>query len=140
MRLGLSTTRSCVVSTCETITRERAEHACCTAHLRALISSAVFSMAANKYSGGSAGGFTVLACLAFMDVFAAGASHYGVADLEMLARDTHKFESRYVRTVLETSKMLRAFLPPMEMRSFACVERGRFVASARARVRMWRRG
>ncbi len=46
--------------------------------------------------GGSAGGFTVLACLAFRDVFAAGADHYGVADLEALARDTHKFESRYL--------------------------------------------
>jgi dipeptidyl aminopeptidase/acylaminoacyl peptidase len=46
--------------------------------------------------GGSAGGFTTLAALAFHDVFAAGASHYGVADLEVLARDTHKFESRYL--------------------------------------------
>jgi dipeptidyl aminopeptidase/acylaminoacyl peptidase len=46
--------------------------------------------------GGSAGGFTTLAALAFTDVFAAGASLYGVADLELLARDTHKFESRYL--------------------------------------------
>jgi dipeptidyl aminopeptidase/acylaminoacyl peptidase len=46
--------------------------------------------------GGSAGGFTTLAALAFHDVFAAGASHYGVADLAVLARDTHKFESRYL--------------------------------------------
>ena len=46
--------------------------------------------------GGSAGGFTVLAALAFTDGFAAGASHYGVADLELLARDTHKFEARYL--------------------------------------------
>ncbi len=46
--------------------------------------------------GGSAGGFTTLAALAFRDVFGAGASHYGVADLEALARDTHKFESRYL--------------------------------------------
>jgi len=47
--------------------------------------------------GGSAGGFTTLAALAFRpDVFAAGASHYGVGDLEALARDTHKFESRYL--------------------------------------------
>ena len=46
--------------------------------------------------GGSAGGFTTLAALAFRPgVFAAGSSHYGVADLEALARDTHKFESRY---------------------------------------------
>jgi dipeptidyl aminopeptidase/acylaminoacyl peptidase len=46
--------------------------------------------------GGSAGGFTTLAALAFHDVFAAGASHYGVADLGVLAEDTHKFESRYL--------------------------------------------
>jgi dipeptidyl aminopeptidase/acylaminoacyl peptidase len=46
--------------------------------------------------GGSAGGFLVLACLAFTDAFAAGADLFGVADLELLARDTHKFESRYL--------------------------------------------
>jgi dipeptidyl aminopeptidase/acylaminoacyl peptidase len=46
--------------------------------------------------GGSAGGFTTLAALAFHDVFSAGASHFGVADLEALARETHKFESRYL--------------------------------------------
>ncbi len=45
--------------------------------------------------GGSAGGFTVLASLAFGDVFAAGACSYGIADLSVLAADTHKFESRY---------------------------------------------
>jgi dipeptidyl aminopeptidase/acylaminoacyl peptidase len=46
--------------------------------------------------GGSAGGFTTLAALTFQDVFSAGASHYGIADLGALARDTHKFESRYL--------------------------------------------
>jgi dipeptidyl aminopeptidase/acylaminoacyl peptidase len=46
--------------------------------------------------GGSAGGFTVLAALAMRDVFAAGASYFGVADLSALAADTHKFESRYL--------------------------------------------
>jgi len=47
-------------------------------------------------SGGSAGGYTVLAALTFHDVFKAGASHYGIGDLMALAGDTHKFESRYV--------------------------------------------
>ncbi len=47
-------------------------------------------------TGGSAGGYTTLACLAFRDVFRGGASHFGVSDLEALARDTHKFESRYL--------------------------------------------
>ena len=46
--------------------------------------------------GGSAGGFTTLAALTFHEVFAAGASHYGVADLGVLAAETHKFESRYL--------------------------------------------
>lgn len=50
--------------------------------------------------GGSAGGYTVLSALAFHDVFAAGASRYGVADLEALATDTHKFESRYLDTLI----------------------------------------
>ncbi|MBK6961630.1 MAG: S9 family peptidase [Gammaproteobacteria bacterium] len=46
--------------------------------------------------GSSAGGYTVLAALTFADVFRAGASLYGIGDLEALARDTHKFESRYL--------------------------------------------
>ena len=47
-------------------------------------------------TGGSAGGYTVLAALAGRDVFKGGASHYGVSDVAALARDTHKFESRYL--------------------------------------------
>ena len=46
--------------------------------------------------GGSAGGYTTLAALAFHDVFRAGASYYGISDLEVLAADTHKFEARYL--------------------------------------------
>jgi dipeptidyl aminopeptidase/acylaminoacyl peptidase len=46
-------------------------------------------------TGGSAGGYTVLCALTFHDVFKAGASHYGVSDLQALDDDTHKFESRY---------------------------------------------
>ena len=47
-------------------------------------------------SGGSAGGYTTLAALTFRQTFKAGASHYGVSDLEALATDTHKFEARYL--------------------------------------------
>jgi dipeptidyl aminopeptidase/acylaminoacyl peptidase len=45
--------------------------------------------------GGSAGGYTTLAALTFRNVFKAGASYFGVSDLEALEKDTHKFESRY---------------------------------------------
>ena len=51
-------------------------------------------------TGGSAGGYTVLAALTFHDYFRGGASHYGVSDLAFLARDTHKFESRYLDSLI----------------------------------------
>jgi dipeptidyl aminopeptidase/acylaminoacyl peptidase len=47
-------------------------------------------------AGGSAGGYTTLATLAFRDTFSAGVTRFGVGDLETMARDTHKFESRYL--------------------------------------------
>jgi dipeptidyl aminopeptidase/acylaminoacyl peptidase len=47
-------------------------------------------------SGGSAGGYTTLAALTFRDFFQGGASYYGVSDIAALARDTHKFEARYL--------------------------------------------
>ena len=50
--------------------------------------------------GGSAGGYTTLAALTFYDTFRAGASHYGVSDVEVLAQDTHKFESRYLDSLI----------------------------------------
>lgn len=53
--------------------------------------------------GSSAGGFTALAALASTDVFTAGTSLYGVSDLRALARDTHKFESRYAFRLLGSS-------------------------------------
>ena len=46
--------------------------------------------------GGSAGGYTTLAAHAFHDSFSAGASYFGISDIEALAGDTHKFESRYL--------------------------------------------
>ena len=50
--------------------------------------------------GGSAGGYTTLCALAFTDTFSAGASHYGVSDAAALAEETHKFESRYLDTLI----------------------------------------
>ncbi|HMI80303.1 MAG TPA: S9 family peptidase [Solirubrobacterales bacterium] len=51
--------------------------------------------------GGSAGGYATLCALTFHDAFAAGASYFGVADVEALARDTHKFESRYLDRLVD---------------------------------------
>jgi dienelactone hydrolase len=50
--------------------------------------------------GGSAGGYTTLAALTFHSTFKAGASYYGISDIEVLARDTHKFESRYLDSLV----------------------------------------
>jgi len=50
--------------------------------------------------GSSAGGYTTLCALTFRKVFSAGASYYGIGDLETLAGDTHKFESRYMDSMV----------------------------------------
>ena len=50
--------------------------------------------------GGSAGGYTTLAALTFQSIFKAGASHFGISDLETMTKDTHKFESRYLDTLV----------------------------------------
>lgn len=72
--------------------------------------------------GGSAGGYTTLAAHAFHNVFAAGASYYGVSDIEALARDTHKFESRYLDQVIgpypERSDLYRARSPIHHLEGF----------------------
>ena len=66
-------------------------------------------------AGRSAGGLTTLAALTFHNVFAAGASYYGISDLESLALDTHKFESRYLDQLLapyhERPELYRARSP-----------------------------
>ena len=51
-------------------------------------------------TGGSAGGYTTLQALVTSEIFAAGVSRYGVGDLELLVRDTHKFESRYLDSLV----------------------------------------
>ena len=50
--------------------------------------------------GGSAGGYTTLSALAFRNTFKAGASYYGISDLEVFVKDTHKFESRYLDSLI----------------------------------------
>jgi dipeptidyl aminopeptidase/acylaminoacyl peptidase len=68
----------------------------CAAGARDLVARGLADGARLAIRGGSAGGYTTLAALVFTDVFRAGASYYGVSDLEALAKDTHKFESRYL--------------------------------------------
>ncbi|WP_448189418.1 S9 family peptidase [Azospirillum sp. sgz301742] len=51
-------------------------------------------------TGSSAGGYTVLCAVTFHDAFKAGASYYGISDLEALAADTHKFEARYLDSLV----------------------------------------
>lgn len=68
----------------------------CAAAARHLVQAGAVDGERLAIRGGSAGGFTTLAALANLRLFHAGASYYGVSDLEALARDTHKFESRYL--------------------------------------------
>ena len=74
--------------------------------------------------GGSAGGYTTLAALAFRNVFAAGASYYGVSDLTALAEDTHKFESRYLDRLVapypEGAETYRARSPINHTEGLSC--------------------
>lgn len=68
----------------------------CAAAAEYLMEEGLVDKARIAIRGGSAGGFTTLAALTSTKLFKAGASHYGVADLKLLASDTHKFESRYL--------------------------------------------
>jgi len=68
----------------------------CANGARYLVEQGLVDGARLAITGGSAGGYTTLTALTSTNVFAAGASHYGVSDLEALALDTHKFESRYL--------------------------------------------
>ena len=77
-------------------------------------------------TGGSAGGYTTLCALTFHDVFAAGASYYGIADLEPFAKPggTHKFESRYEHTLIgpypEAADVYRARSPINAVDRISC--------------------
>ncbi|MCY3838246.1 MAG: prolyl oligopeptidase family serine peptidase [Gammaproteobacteria bacterium] len=78
----------------------------CVACVHHLVAQGRVDPARVAIKGGSAGGYTTLAALAFTNVFRAGASHYGVGDLKALAADTHKFESRYLDTLLGSPEAL----------------------------------
>ncbi len=68
----------------------------CTNGARFLVAAGEVDPKRLMITGGSAGGYTTLCALTFRDTFSAGASHFGVSDAEALAKETHKFESRYL--------------------------------------------
>ena len=72
----------------------------CEAAARHLVARGDVDPARLAIRGGSAGGYTTLCALTFGSVFTAGASYYGVSDAAALARDTHKFESRYLDALI----------------------------------------
>ncbi|XP_023739480.1 uncharacterized protein LOC111887540 [Lactuca sativa] len=71
-------------------------------------------------TGGSAGGYTTLAALAFKKTFKAGASLYGVADLKLLKEETHKFESRYMDNLVGGEKEFFERSPINFVDQFSC--------------------
>jgi dipeptidyl aminopeptidase/acylaminoacyl peptidase len=70
------------------------------AAVRYLVKTGAADPARTAISGGSAGGYTVLNALSTSDVFKAGADYYGISDMTALAQDTHKFESRYLDSLI----------------------------------------
>lgn len=96
----------------------------CVAGARYLVSQGRVNPRQLAISGGSAGGYTTLAALTFYDVFQAGASHYGVGDLTALARDTHKFEARYLDKLIgpypEAAELYRQRSPLFQTERLAC--------------------
>jgi len=72
----------------------------CAEAARALVACGKADSTRIAIEGGSAGGFTTLACLCFTDVFRAGACRYAVSDLTAMAEDTHRFEARYLDSLV----------------------------------------
>ncbi|CAO2817837.1 unnamed protein product [Amaranthus hypochondriacus] len=71
-------------------------------------------------TGGSAGGYTTLCALAFRETFKAGASLYGVADLNLLRAETHKLESRYFDSLVGDEKIYFERSPINFVDKFSC--------------------
>ena len=97
-----------------------ADVADCVACVRHLVAEGRADPARVAIRGGSAGGYTTLAALAFTDVFRAGASHYGIGDLRALERDTHKFESRYLETLVGTGTAIDERSPINHIDQLSC--------------------
>ena len=97
-----------------------ADVADCVACVRHLVAEGRADPARVAIRGGSAGGYTTLAALAFTDVFRAGASHYGIGDLRALERDTHKFEFRYLDTLVGTGAAIDERSPINHIDQLSC--------------------
>jgi dipeptidyl aminopeptidase/acylaminoacyl peptidase len=80
----------------------------CAAAANHLVERGIADAACLVIRGGSAGGFTTLAALTSLNLFKAGASFYGVGDLMLLAKGTHKFESRYLDRLIGPLPQARA--------------------------------
>jgi dipeptidyl aminopeptidase/acylaminoacyl peptidase len=91
---------------------------------RHLVAAGLADASRLAITGGSAGGYTTLCALTFHDLFRAGASHYGISDLEALAKDTHKFESRYLDRLVgpypEAAALYRARSPIHHVDRLSC--------------------
>ncbi len=96
----------------------------CEALVRHLVASNVIDPKRCAIRGGSAGGYTTLAALTFSTAFQAGASAYGISDLEAFAKDTHKFESHYLDSLVgpwpEAADTYRARSPVHHTHRLAC--------------------
>ena len=101
-----------------------ADVADCVAVARHLADTGVVDPTRLAIRGGSAGGFTTLAALTFHNTFTAGASSYGIADLGVLAADTHKFEARYLDSLVgpwpEAAATYRARSPIYHLDGLNC--------------------
>ncbi|MCT1607660.1 prolyl oligopeptidase family serine peptidase [Nesterenkonia massiliensis] len=92
--------------------------------MRHLVREGIADGARLGIEGGSAGGWTTLACLTRTDVFSAGVSSFGVADAVALAQDTHDFESRYLDQLIgrypEDEQIYRERAPLNHVDSLEC--------------------
>ncbi len=96
----------------------------CAAAAKSLVERGLVDGSRLIIRGGSAGGFTTLAALTNLHLFKAGASYYGVADLMLLAKDTHKFESRYLDKLIgplpEKAALYRERSPINHIEKLSC--------------------
>ncbi|PYE12139.1 dipeptidyl aminopeptidase/acylaminoacyl peptidase [Williamsia limnetica] len=94
------------------------------AAVRGLADRGLADRARLAIEGGSAGGWTVLAALTSSDVFACGASYYGVAELEKFVAETHDFESRYIDGLIgplpEAADLYRSRAPLNNVDGLSC--------------------